>query len=69
LSDNDINTELTKKEKIEQLLDTNKNMPHPGALLISMNQGNHEPQEPTTPGKKIIFDEKGHPINPSNQAR
>lgn len=61
--------EPTKKEKIEQLLVTNKNMPNPGALSISMNQGNHEPIEPTEPGKKIVFDEKGHPINPSNQAR
>jgi len=63
--------EPTKKEKIEQLLDTNKNMPHPNVMrspYSGLPLGNHDP-EPKPEGKKIVFDEKGHPINPSNQAR
>lgn len=57
---------MSREERIRDLLVTNKNMPFPGALF---QQGNHEPIEPTEPGRKIVFDEKGHPINPSNQRK
>jgi mRNA degradation ribonuclease J1/J2 len=60
--------EKTEDEKIREFLVTNKNMPHPNALLYRP-RGNHDPDIEVKPGRKIVFDEKGHPIKPSNQAK
>lgn len=66
--------EKTEDEKIREYLVTNKNMPWPKAISPMITKsglpmGNHDPEPAKQQGRKIVFDEKGHPINPSNQAK
>lgn len=60
-------TEKGREERIRDLLVTNKNLPNPGVMTYKI--GSQDVILSKQPGRKIVFDEKGHPINPSNQRK